>query len=143
MDEENIYYRVKNFKMGSVQIWGLNKNSLEKKLVYKIDLKYIEALNKDCKIKYDNNNQLIYMIKKNGDKIWIKELLNNEVDVVYNKDLGEFEAYIDDRYLITSSWDEDNEENYSDTVVVQDAENGDIEEYKCAVHCYEDIVVLY
>lgn len=110
MDDENIYYRVKDFKTKIEHIYSVNKRTLESQLLKNINIDKVETLypnNSISSILYNIENRKIYKIyKTNHSTKYVKEVLDECFEFSYNGSRESFEGLVDN-YFITSFWNKD------------------------------------
>lgn len=136
-DNEFIFYRKKFFKTGIESIYSFKK---------------INALS-ELK-KYIEHNKYIGCFYYNSDKITIfyeeeeptyKQLIgifNRNCDVIYSEDIGMFEDFIEDRYLITYYWEDDCGKTYEYAVIKDYKDNKEFQ-YEGFIRSFNSYVVLY
>ncbi|MEW9096070.1 MAG: hypothetical protein AB2417_13400 [Clostridiaceae bacterium] len=144
MDDENIYYRVKDFESKIQHIYSVNKKTLEKQLLKSIQMNDSKFSYSRNFIWYDIENRRIYEIRimENGVKR-IKEILNEDFTFEYSELNEDFEGIIGD-YFITSFWTEDgNGDNYKNFVKIRDIKNETINNYEGVCIILKDNVILF
>ena len=144
MDDNNIYYRTKNFESKIQKIYSVDKKTLEKRLIQSIQMDNNKFSYSKNNIRYDIDNRKIYSMKVIDNKIKeIKELFDEDFAFEYNEIRENFDAFIDN-YFITSFWTEDdNGDNYTDFTKIRDTKNltEDIYEGSCLI--IENNVLLF
>lgn len=125
MDKDNIYYRSKDFRTSVECIYSVDKIHYDEELIKEI---YHDTTNKKD-IFYDCDNLKIYSIEEIEGKYLLKGLFNADIDIQYDKSKGEFDSIVDNRYLITHYWTEDDLDNYFDYTIIKDLESGDQTHY--------------
>lgn len=107
MDDENIYYRTKDFKNKIQNIFSINKKTLNANIIKSIKMENIKFSYSKNNIYYDLENKKIYSMKIIDNNIKeIKELLNEDFIFEYKEIRETFQAFIDSN-IITSFWTED------------------------------------
>lgn len=144
MDDENIYYRVKNFESKVQDIYSISKRTLKKKLVNSIK---IDGNNEACsyyRIWHDIKNRYIYEKKIiDGNKKIVEEIYSNNISIILDSKNEELDGVIDE-YIITSFWTEDyNGDNYKDFVKIKNSKSGKIDIYEGISAILKDNVILF
>jgi len=139
MDTNFIYFRTKDFKTRVESYYSIDKNTFLKRKLQNIN----SDPYKDKRIIYDIDKQQVYVSEVKEDNIEIQEIYKKNINLIYPKCLGEFCNIIEDRYLITWYWIEDEEDNYFEYTVVKDIKTGTKHRYQGNCDIYEDVVVLY
>ncbi|GAA0182457.1 hypothetical protein SH2C18_48330 [Clostridium sediminicola] len=136
MDKENIYYREKDFQTQMEKIYKVNKENFEPIVVKEIDHKKIVG-----RLFYGDE---IYEKIELEDNIMIKGLYNCDYNLNFQnlKNIW-FDGLINDRYLITNQWIEDEEDNYFEFVYVTDTKDNKSIKYDGTCKIYNDCVIIY
>lgn len=144
MDDESIYYRVKNFESKIQDIYSINKKTLKERLVKSIKLKGNNQLYSYYRIWHDIKNMSIYEKKiMDGNKKIVKEIYNKNISIILDSENEELDGVINE-YIITSFWTEDDDgENYKDFVKIKNIKNGNIDIYEGISTIVEDNVILF
>ncbi|MBU5483227.1 hypothetical protein KQI86_02735 [Clostridium sp. MSJ-11] len=144
MDDESIYYRVKDFESKIQHIYSVNKKTLEKKLLKSIQMNDSKFSYSTNFIWYDIENRRIYEIRIIENKIkQIKEIFDEDFTFEYGELKEDFEGIIED-YFITSFWTEDdNGDNYKNFVKIRDIKNGNINSYEGTCVILKDNIILF
>lgn len=143
IENGNIYYREKDFETQIESIYAMDMESLEEKVVCQINHQKLEGV-----LRYDSS-QIYEDIKKEGRRIIKGHYgLEEQLEIPVHK-RSSFEAYLENRYIITSWWWE-NEVNgvyeYKEFVGIQDQEEDKAEEmlvYEGQCYIQDDIVLIY
>lgn len=112
-DNDNIYFRTKDFKNQIESIYAIHKDNL----VSKVDKTYKH--NNNDEIRYDKDKLKVFLIKNDDDKRYVTGIYNSNISDIYHKKLGEFDTVIDEEYILTYYWVEDDEDNYYDYSVIK------------------------
>ncbi|MCY6483429.1 hypothetical protein OW763_03535 [Clostridium aestuarii] len=139
MDETNIYYRTKNFKTNVESICCVNKNNLKQEKLGEI---HFDKL-KDNNIRYDIKKQKIYNKHYDENKIHIYGIYNSDTEISFEKSIGEFYDIIDNKYLITYYWEEDDQDNYYDYMVIKNLMSSEEKLYQGMCCVVDDLVIMY
>lgn len=144
MDNENIYYRVKNFESKIQEIYSINKKTLKKRLVKSIKIDGNNESYSYYRIWHDIENRNIYEKKiVDGNKKIIKEIYNENSSIILDNKNEELDGVIDE-YIITSFWTEDdNGDNYKDFVKIKNIKDGNIDIYEGICRIIKDNVILF
>lgn len=136
MDEENIYYREKDFETQIEKIYAIDKGKFKTTVVKEIDHKKITG-----RLFYGDE---IYERVESENSIMIKGLYNCDYNLNF-KNLKNiwFDGLINDRYLITNQWLEDEEDNYFEFVYITDTKENKCIKYDGTCEIYNDCVIIY
>jgi len=136
IDEENIYFREKDFQTQIEKIYAVDKASLQTIVMAEINHKYIKG-----RVFYGNK---IYEEVKLDGYMKIRGLYNCNYDLCFKRGKNVwFDEFINDRYLITSQWIEDEEKNYFELVYITDVKQNKCIKYDGACKIYDNSVVIY
>lgn len=139
MDENNIYYRWKNFKTNIETIWSVDKNSLKQKKLGDIDFDEL----KDKEIRYDMENQKIYSEYSIENQIQVSGVYNGDTEIQFPRSIGDFDTIVNDEYLFTYYWEEDEEDNYYDYMVIKNLISEEEKLYQGVCRIIDNLVVIY
>lgn len=144
MDDENVYYRVKDFESKIQEIYSINKKTFNKRLVKSIKMDYNKDNYSYYRIYHDIKNMHIYEKKVLEDsKKIVNEIYNENISIVLDYKNEDLDGVIGE-YIITSFWTEDdNGDNYKDYVKIKNIRNGNIEIYDGINTIIEDNVILF
>ena len=144
MDNENIYYRVKNFESKIQEIYSINKKTLDKRLVKSIKIDGKNESYSYYRIWHDIENRNIYEKKiVDGNKKIIKEIYNKNSSIILDDKNEELDGIIDE-YIITSFWTEDdNGDNYKNFLKIKNIKDGNIDIYEGICTIIKDNVILF
>jgi len=144
MDDENIYYRVKDFESKVQSIYSINKKTLEKQLLKSIYMDNIGLLFMDYSLWYDKTNRKIYETKVIDDSTKeVKEIMDEDFTFKYKGIKENFEGLIKDCF-ITSYWVEDDiGDDYKNFVKIRNIKTGTIDIYEGACTIIKDNIVLF
>lgn len=143
MDKMNIYYRVKNFNKQMEHIISFNKFTFHKKTIFE----FLYPQNNSIisyQFSHQDNNAIIHQIIINNNNIKVKGVLNSSIEVEYNKsDSGSFYGIVDDRYLCTSYWKEDEEGDEINYALVKDLDSKTISKYEGYLELINGVAIIY
>lgn len=144
MDNENIYYRVKNFESKIQEIYSINKKTLKKRLVKSIKIDGNNESYSYYRIWHDIENRNIYEKKiVDSNKKIIKEIYNKNSSIILDDKNEELDGVIDE-YIITSFWTEDdNGDNYKNFLKIKNIKDGNIDIYEGICRIIKDNVILF
>ncbi|MBC2581684.1 hypothetical protein [Clostridium sp. DJ247] len=144
MDDENIYYRVKNFESKVQDIYSIHKKTLKKWLVKSIKINVDNDSYNYYSIWHNIKNRNIYERKiLDGNKKIVKEIYNNNISLILDDKNEELDEIIGD-YIVTSFWTEDdNGDNYKTFVKIRNIKNGTTDIYEGTCIIIKDNVVLF
>lgn len=143
MDDENIYFRVKNFETKIQQIYSYNKRNSEKRLIknIKMDNDYTHV---NYNIWYNIENRKINEIKIIEDSIkQIKEIFDDDFVFQYSELREDYDGKIGN-IIITSYWTEDdNGDNYKNYVKIRNTKNNTVDIYEGICVIVKDNLILF
>lgn len=139
MDEKHIYLRVKDFESEVERVMSVDKRSFECSLLGSYDHKE----DVDLRVRYDMDKQKVYMEEKKNESMVVKGLLGSNVRISYDSSFGDFDTIIEERYLITYDWDEDENDDYHDYVGVLDMETGEKMRYEGTSQIVGSTLIIY
>lgn len=139
MDDENLYFRAKYFPTGDQRLCACNKLTGKKSVVAELNLAPGE---KAATFSIDMESARAYRITEGEDEYEVEGVLNSALHAKYSKELGEFIACVDDRFIVARyilSDENDSFEFHS----IYDVQTGTQKSYegRCAVK--DGTVVLY
>ena len=139
MDDENIYYRVKDFKTKIEKIYSISKKSFSKRLLKAVKMDY-EGFN----IHHDIMNKKIYLTKvSDNNSAVVSEIYNNNFKITLDDENESLDGIVDD-YVITSFWIEDNNgDNYKTFVKIKNIKNESLNIYQGICVIINDNLVLF
>lgn len=136
-DKDFIYYRKKLFKTGIENIYTINKTDET------LNLKECIEHNKYMGEFYYNSDKItIFYEEEDLNYKHLIGILNRNCDVLYSEDIGMFEDFIEDRYLITYYWEDDCGKSYEYAVIKDYKENKEFQ-YEGFIRSFNNYVVLY
>ncbi|MFA9398110.1 MAG: hypothetical protein ACERKV_07585 [Clostridiaceae bacterium] len=138
MDEINIYYRTKKFNTGIETIYAVNKETLVEEKICEIDFNKLG----NNKLRYHVENRKIYSEHSDELKKYVKGIYNSNLDINFEKKLGNFHTVLDDEYLLTYYWEEDSQDNYYDYMVIKNLINNEEKLYQGLAYISGDLVIL-
>ncbi|WP_461206255.1 hypothetical protein [Clostridium sp. DL1XJH146] len=143
MDDEKIYYRVKNFESKVEDIYSISKITLETELVRSIKLND-DGLSAYYNLWHDVKNRNIYETKIIGEnKKIVNEIYNINTSFTLDNKREDIDSIIGD-YVISSFWTEDdNGDNYKDFVKIKNTKSGATNIYEGVCAIFEDSVILF
>ncbi len=139
MDGDNLYFRAKYFPNEDQRICAINKNTWEKDVAVMLNLQENEA---EANFLIDTTNGQVYRVREQEDEIEIKGILNSKVRGKYTRELGDFIACVEDRFLIARYIMSDDRDSFEFNSIF-DVETHQQQSYesRCAVR--NNTVVLY
>lgn len=139
MDENNIYYRSNNFKTNIETIWSVDKSTLQQDKSGEIDFNKL----KNKKIRYDIEKQKIYSEEFGGNQIHIRGIYNSDLKIGFEKAIDDFDQIIDNKYLFTYYWEEDDQDNYYDYMAIKNLISSEVKLYQGVGYIGKDLVIIY
>lgn len=139
MDGGSLYFRVKYFPTGDQRICAYDKITGKKSIVAELNLKEDEA---PAMFSIDGSGARVYRITEEEDGYRVDGVLNSEIHTRYSKELGEFFACVDDRFLLARYILADDKDSFEFNSVF-DAQTGSQKSYECSCAVQGSTVVLY
>lgn len=139
-DENNIYFRTKDFNINVETIYSVDKFSLQRKSVKELNENGMK-FSKESTMWHDIENMKIYHIKIKGNTVFVKEILCNSLDINYEIRKGDFLGYIDNQYLITENYDI-NDGDVEMNIEVTDMKTNTSEKFKGSCEIYNNKLIL-
>lgn len=139
-DENNIYFRTKDFNINVETIYSVDKFSLQRKSVKELNENGMK-FSKESTMWHDTENMKIYHIKIKGNTVFVKEILCNSLDINYEIRKGDFLGYIDNQYLITENYDI-NDGDVEMYIEVTDMKTNTSEKFKGSCEIYNNKLIL-
>ncbi len=139
IDGSKIYFRAKEFKSGTEKICSYDAavNRLEVETTL-----------------HSNDDSVIYVVEENPFKIfsvlegvkkkYVKGIVNSNIELEYDSDMGEFMSCIDRRYVIANRILHSTEDNASfNYCFIYDSKLDKYESYTCNSYVKGDSLILY
>lgn len=139
-DENNIYFRTKDFNINVETIYSVDKFSLQRKIIKELNENGMK-FSKESTMWHDTENMKIYHIKIKGNTVFVKEILGNLLDINYEIRKGDFLGYIDNQYLITENYDI-NDGDVEMNIEVTDMKTITSEKFKGSCEIYNNKLIL-
>lgn len=139
MDDYNLYFRAKYFPTGDQRICAVSKGTVRKEIVADLNLKEYEG---PAFYYIDTNAAQVFRVEELPDGYHITGALNSMVDAYYTKELGEFVACIEDRFLVARYEMTDEDETFT-FYSVYDSRTDKQQSYECRCTVQGKTVVLY
>ncbi len=139
MDAEHLYFRTKYFPNDDQRICAVDKETGEKSVVAALNLGENED---DANFLIDTLAGQVYRVTEQEDNVKIQGVLNTKVRGTYTRELGEFVACVEDRFLIARylmSDEQDSFEFYS----IFDVKTRHQQSYESRCEVKGNTVVLY
>ncbi|MGL5574085.1 MAG: hypothetical protein ACRDCW_00790 [Sarcina sp.] len=136
-DKKNLYYRKKYFDTEVEKIYSIKKDSGDV-----LEVCDINHANWKGDFYYDSDKSIVFYEEENGDYIKVKGVFNKIFNITYNKNVGGFEDFIDDRYVITYYSDDVDGESF-DYAVIRDITLNKEYQYEGQIRCFKNYVILY
>lgn len=139
MDKYKIYYRRKDFRTNIETIYSVDKSSFQQEKLGEIDFSKI----KDRKTRYDLERQKIYSEYSDDNNIYVCGIYNSDIKIKFSKSIGDFDTIINDVQLFTYYWEEDEEDNYYDYMVIKNLTTDEEKLYQGLCNIIDDLVIIY
>ena len=151
MDEYNLYFRAKYFPTNDQRICAVSKGTNRKAVVADLNLREHEA---PASYYIDTQAAQVFRVEELEDGYHITGTLNSAVDAYYSKELGDFVACIQDRFIVARYVMSDQDDNQVNDPVgdqseaytfysVFDSKTGRQQSYECQCQVKGNTVVLY
>lgn len=151
MDEYNLYFRAKYFPTNDQRICAVSKGTNRKAVVADLNLREHEA---PASYYIDTQAAQVFRVEELEDGYHITGTLNSAVDAYYSKELGDFVACIQDRFIVARYVMSDQDDNQVNGQIgdqseaytfysVFDSKTGRQQSYECQCQVKGNTVVLY
>ena len=151
MDEYNLYFRAKYFPTNDQRICAVSKGTNRKAVVADLNLREHEA---PASYYIDTQAAQVFRVEELEDGYHITGTLNSAVDAYYSKELGDFVACIQDRFIVARYVMSDQDDNQVNEQIgdqseaytfysVFDSKTGRQQSYECQCQVKGNTVVLY
>lgn len=139
MDEYNLYFRVKHFPTNDQRICAVSKATVRKAVVAELNLAEGEQAASFC---IDTQAAKVYRVAEHEDSYEITGELNTAIHTQYSKELGDFVACIEDRFILARYVISDETDSF-EFVSIFDSKTEEQKSYECRCAVQENTVVLY
>lgn len=139
MDEENLYFRARYFPANDQRLCAVHKQSGKKCVVAELNLGQGERPASFC---IDMETGHAYRIREAEDTWEVDGVLNSVVHASYSKELGEFTACVDDRFIIARYVLADDTDSFEFNSIY-DVQTGEQKSFECRCMVKGSTVVLY
>lgn len=139
MDAENLYFRAKYFPADDQRIVAFEKATGRKAVVAELNLTPDESA---ASFFIDPEGGRAYRIHRDEEACTVDGVLNSALHARFSRELGEFTACVEDRFVIARyvlSDEKDSFEFHS----IYDAQTGEQKSYECSCFVSGGTVVLY
>lgn len=139
MDEYNMYFRVRHFPRNDQRICAVSKATVKKAVVAELNLTDDEQAASFC---IDTQAAKVYRVTDHEDTYEITGVLNTEAQIQYSKELGDFVACIEDRFVVARYIISDERDSFEFNSIF-DSKTGEQKSYECRCAVKDKTVVLY
>jgi hypothetical protein len=139
MDDENLYFRAKYFPTGDQRLCACHKLTGKKTVMAQLNLGQEE---KAALFSINLDSGRAYRITEGDDEYEVDGVMNSDVHAKYSKELGEFIACVEDRFLVTRYVLADETDSFEFNSIY-DVETGKQQSYECSCVVKGGTVVLY
>ncbi len=139
MDGSNLYFRIKYFPTDDQRLCAYDKLTGKKSIAAELNLKEGD---KPAMFSIDVNGARVYRITEDDDDYRVDGVLNSEIHTQYSKELGDFFACVDDRFVLARYILADDKDSFEFNSVF-DAQTGVQKSYECSCAVQGGTVVLY
>ena len=136
--DEFLYYRKKFFETEKEFIY-----SFEKKTGKMIEACKIDHNKWSGEFYYDSDKSIVFYEEELDDYNKIVGIFNRTCDITYNKNIGNFEDFVEDRYLITYYSEDEDDGSSLDYAVIKDIIANREYQYNGYIRCFKNYVILY
>lgn len=138
-DELSLYFRAKYYPNSDQRICMVEKVGGKKTVVAELNLKEDEE---PASFFIEQSPARIYRVTELEDTYEIQGVLNTEVSSQYSKELGQFVACVENRYLVAEYVISDETDSYV-FYSIYDLETKQQQSYECECVVQEDTIVLF
>lgn len=139
MDEENVYFRARYFPANDQRICAFHKQSGRKFVVAELNLGEGESA---AVFRIDMEAGRAYRLREQEDSWEADGVLNSEVHAQFSKELGDFTACVDDRFIVTRYILSDEKDSF-EFHTIYDIHTGEQKNFECRCRVKGSTVVLY
>lgn len=139
MDGESLYFRAKYFPANDQRLLAYDKATGRKTVMAELNLGQDE---KAAKFSIDMESGSAYRIHEGEDTLTVDGVLNSTVHAEYSRELGEFTACVDDRFIVARYILSDGKDSFEFNSIY-DAKTGEQKSYECRCVVKGSTVVLY
>lgn len=138
-NESEIFYRKHNFENNSIEIY---KYLINDNITIKIkDVDLLDYLYRG--LYYSNEDQKIFYEDNFSEKIRIKEIVNNSLDIELEDEYEEYVNLLEGKYLVTNICEEEDEENIRYYVIIKDLLENKMEKFQGFCEFIGNSIVLF
>ncbi len=139
MDSDNLYFRAKYFPTDDQRLCAYNKVTGKKTIKAELNLRGDESPASFC---IDVSGGQAYRITPGDDDYGVDGVLNSTVHAKYSKELGDFTACVEDRFILARYILADEKDSFEFNSIY-DVKTGVQKSYECRCAVQGGIVVLY
>jgi hypothetical protein len=139
MDEDNLYFRARYFPANDQRLCAFHKQSGKKYVVAELNLGEGE---RPAWFSIDMAAGHAYRIREQEDTWEVDGVLNSDVHAEYSKELGDFTACADDRFIIARYVLSDDRDSFEFNSIL-DVDTGEQKSFECRCMVKGGTVVLY
>lgn len=139
MDENNLYFRAKYFPTDDQRLCAYNKAAGKKMIMAELNLTENEKPASFC---IDVSGGRAYRITESEDDYEVDGVLNSTVHAKYSKELGDFIACVEDRFILARYVLADDKDSFEFNSIY-DVKTGEQKSYECSCAVQGGTVVLY
>jgi len=139
ISKNKVYFRAKEFKSGAEKICSYDV------AVNKLDIE-TDLHSNDDSVMYiiEENPFKLFSVLSGVEKKYVKGIVNSDVELEYDTEMGEFVSCIDNRYIITNRTLHSTEDKTSfDYCFIYDTKLNKYESYSCNSFVKGDTLILY
>ena len=139
MDDENLYFRAKYFPTDDQRLCAYSKVTGKKTVQAEFNLRGDERPASFC---IDVSGGRVYRIITGEDDYEVDGVLNSTVHAKYSKELGDFTACVEDRFILARYVLADEKDSFEFNSIY-DVKTGEQKSYECSCAVQGSTVVLY
>lgn len=139
MDDENLYFRAKYFPTDDQRLCAYNKATGKKTVRAEFNLRGDE---RPASFFIDVSGARVYRIIAGDDDYEVDGVLNSTVHAKYSKELGDFTACVEDRFILARYVLADEKDSFEFNSIY-DVKTGEQKSYECRCAVQGGTVVLY
>lgn len=138
-DDENLYFRAKYYPAHDQRLLAYHKSTGRKTVVTELNLAQDETA---ATFSIDMESGRAYRIHEGEDTYVVDGVLNSTVHAEYSRELGEFSACVDDRFIVARYLLSDGKDSFEFNSIY-DSQTGEQKSYECQCVVKGSTVVLY
>lgn len=139
MDADSLYFRAKYYPANDQRLCAVDKQTGKKQAVAQLNRQEGEP---PCEFHIDAEHGRVYRVTEREDDVELAGVLHTCILTRFSRELGEFIACVEDRYLVARYILTDGKDSF-EFYSIYDTQTGRQSSYECSCAVKGDTVVLY